>query len=250
MFDVFVKFWWQFCIVAVLSYCVGGINFAVIFSRLIKKSDVRKFGSGNSGATNMYRVYGLRMGALTLVCDALKGVVCCLVAKYSVITLGADASLHASYIAGLFAVLGHVFPVLFKFRGGKGVATAIGVSFCVQPILMLCCVLPMLAIILLTDRMSVMSCLYSVFMIVWCWTVLLPSIGLFCCTGFTIMFIIVLFAHRHNIVRVFTGKESRLGIRKALRGKGEHHLQELKEREERKNAEKEKNGINGDGTEK
>ena len=115
---------------------------------------------------------------------------------------------------------------------------------------MLCCVLPMLAIILLTDRMSVMSCLYSVFMIVWCWTVLLPSIGLFCCTGFTIMFIIVLFAHRHNIVRVFTGKESRLGIRKALRGKGEHHLQELKEREERKNAEKENNGINGDGTEK
>lgn len=245
MFDVFVKHWWQFCIVAVLSYCVGSVNFAVIFSRLIKKSDVRTVGSGNPGTTNMYRVFGLRMGVLTLVCDVLKGVICCLVTYFSLMSLGLEAATQAEYFAGLFAVLGHVFPAMYRFKGGKGVATSIGVMFCVQPILMLCCVLPMFAVILLTDRMSVMSLLLSVFMIVWTWTVLLPQIGLFCCVALTVMFAVVMFAHRHNIVRLFTGKENSMGIRRALRGKGDHHLQELKEREIKKRVEQ--NESSGDG---
>ncbi|MDE7454794.1 MAG: glycerol-3-phosphate 1-O-acyltransferase PlsY [Clostridia bacterium] len=236
MFDIFAKYWWQFCIVAVLSYCIGSVNFAVIFSNLIKKKDVRKCGSGNPGTTNMFRVFGLRMGVLTFVCDALKGVVCCLPTYYLLKLVGDEVAMQAEYFAGLFVILGHVFPALHRFRGGKGVATSIGVMFCVQPILMLCCVLPMLVVVLLTDRMSVMSLLYSVFMIVWCWTMLLPSIGLFCCVALTVMFALVIFAHRHNIVRLCTGKENSMGIRRALRGKGDHHLQELKEREEKKNA--------------
>lgn len=234
MFDVFLKFWWQFCLVAVLSYCLGSINFAVIFSRLIKKSDVRLVGSGNPGTTNMYRVFGLRMGALTLVCDMLKGVVCCLVARFALTSLGSEAWMQAQFVAGLFAVLGHVFPALYRFRGGKGVATAIGASFSVQPILMLCCIVPMIAIVLLTDRMSVMSLLWSIFMIVWSWTMLLTSIGAFCCTMITVMFAVVIFAHRHNIIRLFKGQENSLGLRRALRGKGDHHLQELREREAKK----------------
>lgn len=245
MFEVFAKFWWQFCLVAVLSYGVGSINFAVIFSRLIKKSDVRSVGSGNPGTTNMYRVFGLRMGALTLLCDILKGVVCCLVARFSLVGLGEDASLQAQYIAGLFAVLGHVFPAYYRFRGGKGVATAIGVAFCVQPILMLCCVLPMTAIILLTDRMSVMSLLFSLFMIIWTWVVLLSSIGPFCCLMLTVMFVTVIFAHRNNIARLFTGKEKSLGLRRALRGKGDHHLKELEERKARKNAQQDADNLDG-----
>lgn len=242
MFDIFVEFWWQFCLVAVLSYCVGSVNFAVIFSKLIKKTDVRNCGSGNPGTTNMFRVFGLRMGALTFACDCLKGVVCCLVARFSLISLGAEASSQAQYLAGLFAVVGHIFPAMYRFRGGKGVATAIGVVSCTQPILMLCCLLPMVLIILLTDRMSVMSLLLSIFMIVWSWTKLLPSIGLFCCTALTIIFALVIFSHRENIVRIFTGQEKSLGFRRALRGKGDHHLQELKEREERRKA-----ANNGDG---
>lgn len=237
MFDVFVQFWWQFCIVAILSSLIGSINFAIIFSRLIKKKDVRLAGSGNPGTTNMYRVFGLRMGVLTLLCDVLKGVVCCLVARFALASLGEAASLQAQYVAGLFAVLGHVFPVYYRFRGGKGVATAIGVVFCTQPILMLCCILPMLLIILLTDRMSVMSLLFSLFMIVWSWTMLLPSIEAFNCVVLTVMFAVVIFAHRHNIVRLCTGKEKSMGVRRALRGKGDHHLQVLKEREAKKQAE-------------
>jgi len=240
MFDIFIKYWWQFCLVALISYGIGSVNFAVIFSRLIKKTDVRTCGSGNPGTTNMYRVFGLRMGVLTLLCDCLKGVFCCLVTRYALSGLGSDVFLQAEYFAGLFAVLGHVFPVFYRFRGGKGVATAIGVMFCVQPILMLCCLLPIAAVIIITDRMSVMSLLLSIFMIIWCWVVLLPSIGTFCCAALTVMFAVVIFAHRNNIVRLFCGKENRMGIRKALRGKGEHHLQELKKRAEKN---KEKNGA-------
>lgn len=234
MFEIFAKFWWQFCLVAILSYCVGNVNFAVIFSKCIKKTDVRSCGSGNPGTTNMFRVFGLRMGALTFVCDCLKGVVCCLAAKYALMSLGDEASLQAQYLAGLFAVLGHVFPALYRFRGGKGVAAAIGVSLCTQPILMLCCLLPIAIVILISDRMSVMSLLYSAFMIVWCWTVLLGQIGVFCCVVWTVMFAVVIFAHRNNIVRILTGKESKIGLRKALRGKGDHHLKELEERRAKK----------------
>ena len=200
MFEIFVQFWWQFCLVAVLSYCVSSVNFAVIFSKLIKKTDVRNCGSGNPGTTNMFRVFGLRMGFLTFVCDCLKGVICCLVARFALSSLGADASLQAQYLAGLFAVLGHVFPAIYRFKGGKGVATSIGVVACVQPILLLCCILPMFVIILLTDRMSVMSLIFSVFMIVWTWTMLREAIGLFCCVALTVIFAVVIFAHRHNIV--------------------------------------------------
>lgn len=234
MFDVFVQFWWQFCLVAVLSYFVGNVNFAVIFSRSIKKTDVRTHGSGNPGTTNMFRVFGLRMGALTFACDSIKGVLCCLVARFSFASLGEEAAMQAQYLAGLFVVLGHVFPALYRFKGGKGVATAIGVMFCTQPILMLICILPIVIAILISDRMSVMSLLFAIFMIVWAWTMLLAQIGLFCCAALTVMFAVVIFAHRHNIARIFTGKENKMGLRRALRGKGDHHLKELREREEKK----------------
>lgn len=235
MFDVFAQYWWQFCILAVASYFVGNVNFAVIFSRSIQKRDVRTCGSGNAGTTNMFRVFGLRMGALTFVCDCLKGVICCLSAKFIFASLGAQAAIQAQYFAGLFAVTGHIFPVLFRFRGGKGVATSIGVLLVNLPILTLCCILPAVLVILISDRMSVFALLLSIFMIIWCWAVLYADIGAFACASFTAMFALVIFAHRGNIIRIFTGKESRLGVRKALRGKSDHRLRELKERAERKN---------------
>lgn len=243
MFDIFVSYWWQFCILAVICYFVGNINFAVIFSRLIQKRDVRTCGSGNAGATNMFRVFGLRMGVLTFTCDCLKGVVCCLCAKYIFALLGEQAAVQAQYFAGLFVVLGHIFPVLYGFRGGKGVATSIGVLLVNQPILMLCCIIPAIVIILISDRMSVFAILTSLFMIIWCWTVMYADIGAFASAAFTLMFVFVIFAHRHNIARIFTGKESRLGVLKALRGKSEHRLRELKEREERRNAAQHNDGA-------
>lgn len=220
MFDTFVHYWWQYLIVAVASALVGSINFSILFSHLFKKTDVRNFGSGNPGTTNMFRVFGLKMGLLTLLFDALKGVSTCLV-SYFVFTAFAktEAARTAMYVAGLFAVVGHVFPVYYGLRGGKGVATSIGVMFCIDPILSLCSVPVILAVILITDRMSVMSMLYALFNIVWAWCVFLPKDGAFCCVCLTFMFAIVLFAHRHNLVRLLKGHELPTGVRKALRGK-------------------------------
>lgn len=220
MFDTFVNYWWQYLIVAVASALVGSINFSILFSHLFKKTDVRNFGSGNPGTTNMFRVFGLKMGLLTLLFDALKGVSTCLV-SYFVFTAFAktEAARTAMYVAGLFAVVGHVFPVYYGLRGGKGVATSIGVMFCIDPILSLCSVPVILAVILITDRMSVMSMLYALFNIVWAWCVFLSKDGAFCCVCLTLMFAIVLFAHRHNLVRLLKGHELPTGVRKALRGK-------------------------------
>lgn len=221
MFDVFVAYWWQFLIVATCSALIGSVNFSVLFSRLFKHADVRQYGSGNPGTTNMFRVFGLRMGALTFLCDALKGVVACLVSAlvFDKVGLPSEAVVTAKHIAGLFAVVGHVFPVYYGFKGGKGVATSIGVMFCLQPIVTLCCILPIVALILITDRMSVMSISYAVFNIVWAWCASLPSIGAFNALCVTLMFAVVLFAHRHNMLRLVKGHELPTGVRRALRGK-------------------------------
>lgn len=221
MVETYVHFWWQLLLVAIGAALLGSINFSVLFSRLFKKDDVRNYGSGNPGTTNMFRVFGLPLGLLTFVADSLKGVCACLVSKAIFIGAGlpAEAARAAEFVAGLFAVVGHVFPVYYNFRGGKGVATSIGVMFCVDPILMLCSLPVMIAVILITDRMSVMSMLFAVFDIVWAWCVFLPREGVLSCVCLTLMFAIVLFAHRHNFVRLVKGHELPTGVRRALRGK-------------------------------
>ena len=231
MFEIFVTYWWQYLSLALCCYFACNINYSVIFSHLIKKSDVRDYGSGNAGTTNMFRVYGLGMGALTFVCDALKGVACCLLAKLIFNSFGgADAATTAGYIAALFAIWGHVFPVFYRFRGGKGVATSIGAMFALQPLFSLCCVLPCCLILLVFDRVSVMSLLLAVFVIVFTWAawavgvdspLVYKNIDIFCCVLVTAMFATVIFAHRHNIARIFTGKEAPTGLRKALLGKSD-----------------------------
>lgn len=231
MFDNLVQYWWQLLLVAICSYAVGNINFAIMFSKLFKKSDVRDYGSGNAGATNMFRVYGLRMGVITFVCDVLKGVVPCVLVKFAIFGgLGTTVAATAGYVAGLFAVLGHIFPLYYKFKGGKGVATAIGVCFTLQPMLSVCLILPCVIILLISDRTSIVSLFLSVVEIVWCWVfyvvdypwrIMYTNVDAFCCLCNTLMFALVIFAHRHNIIRICTGKEKRMGLRKALRGKSD-----------------------------
>lgn len=108
-------------IMAVVSYLIGSINFSIILSKLISGKDIRESGSGNAGATNMLRTYGKKMGVLTLLLDVLKGVVAVCLVRY----LSEDITL--AYFTGLFVILGHNFPIYFGFKGGKGVATSLGV---------------------------------------------------------------------------------------------------------------------------
>ena len=214
MKELFANYWWQLILIAVVSCLFGAVNFAILFSKLIKHKDIRQEGSGNAGTTNVFRVFGLRMGFLTFLCDMTKGVVPTLACMF--IFRFTNREMDFVYWAGLFAVLGHIFPVFHKFRGGKGVATAVGVCLVAQPIVTLCCVPVAFAIIFAVDRMSVVSILLAIFMVVWHWTMLLDKIGLAPCIFLSCMFAAVLFAHRHNIVRIFTGKEQRTGLRRKL----------------------------------
>ena len=127
----FSDLWWGFLLVAVLSYFIGNVNFARIISRS-KNKDITKIGSGNPGTMNMSREFGLKIGVLTLTLDIIKGVVPALTARliYGGMYFG-DSNLEicetAQYLAGFFTVLGHIYPVIFGFKGGKGIATTIGV---------------------------------------------------------------------------------------------------------------------------
>lgn len=117
-----------------ISYLIGSISSAVILSKLISGKDIRNEGSGNAGATNMLRVHGKWAGAVTLIIDVLKGVLAVLLAKWIFNPWLASVAQNSvfkdnlQYIAGLFVVIGHDFPVFFKFKGGKGVATSLGVT--------------------------------------------------------------------------------------------------------------------------
>ena len=119
-------------IFAVVSYFIGNINWAILISTLRKK-DIRKMGSGNPGTLNMSRNFGLKLGLLTFFLDIMKGVVPTLTAYFVLCGRGSFKGTEflvvdlAIYLCGLFAVLGHIYPIIFKFKGGKGIATTIGV---------------------------------------------------------------------------------------------------------------------------
>ena len=127
-------------LIAFIAYITGSINTSVILSKSIYGEDVRDSGSGNAGATNMLRTYGKGIAVLTLICDILKGALIVLLASWLDIAFGAYFKSYPmsdfertylfenlKYIAGIFVVLGHDFPLWFGFRGGKGVATSLGV---------------------------------------------------------------------------------------------------------------------------
>ena len=113
-------------LVAVVSYLIGSVNFSILISKAISGKDIRESGSGNAGATNMLRTHGKKMGVLTLLLDVLKGIIAIIIAMIVDKNIGANTGI-LSYIAGVCVILGHNFPIYFGFKGGKGVATSLGV---------------------------------------------------------------------------------------------------------------------------
>lgn len=117
-----------------LSYLLGSINFAVIYANLFSKKDVRDYGSGNAGMTNVLRVAGPLPGILTFVSDAAKGALACYIGKYIIFSyLNANYTsefylpIYGALLCGVFCMFGHVFPIFFQFKGGKGVAISVGI---------------------------------------------------------------------------------------------------------------------------
>ncbi len=210
-----------YIIMAIIAYCIGSINFSVIFSKKFAGFDVREKGSGNAGSTNMLRSVGKKAAALTLICDVLKGVVAIVIA----IILGnifQDLNKELLLqIAGIAVVLGHTFPVFFQFKGGKGVATSLGILLMSNWQIGLICLVFGIVLIALTRMVSLGSCAAAV---------LFPVLTLFINDHYTvltegkqgnvylvysiILAIIVLYNHRSNIKRILNGTENKLSFKK------------------------------------
>ena len=120
--------WWQLLLVIVISYLFGNVTFARIIAKC-KHKDITKLGSGNPGSTNTLRNFGLKLGILNLVLDLLKGFIPSIVTFY---LFGQNYAYL--YIAGISTIVGHIYPVIFKFKGGKGIATMMGVFLAANPI--------------------------------------------------------------------------------------------------------------------
>ena len=137
-------------VLTVVPYLLGSINFAIIISGKSYGDDVRSHGSGNAGMTNMLRTYGKKAAALTLLGDAFKAILAAIVGYYMM-------GMYGAYIAGFFCVLGHTFPIFFKFKGGKGVATSGMVIFMISPITGVFCLLTFLVVVFGTRYVSLGS---------------------------------------------------------------------------------------------
>lgn len=203
-----------YIIVSLIAYLLGSISFSVIFSKKLAGFDVREKGSGNAGSTNVLRTAGKKVALLTLICDCLKGVVAVLVALIaSKINTSLDGALLVQ-LAGLLVVIGHTFPIFFKFKGGKGVATSLGVILTINWQIGLICLVFALVIMALTRFVSLGSILAAV---------LFPVLSIFInanyiSSGSYIVFAIllgafVIFNHRTNVKRLLEGKENKLSFK-------------------------------------
>ncbi|MFZ5474160.1 MAG: glycerol-3-phosphate 1-O-acyltransferase PlsY, partial [Pseudomonadota bacterium] len=148
----------QLALILVAAYLIGSVSFAIVISRLYGLPDPRGHGSGNPGATNVLRTGRKSAAALTLLGDALKGVVAVLLARWATEAWGLPG--HVPYLAALAVFLGHLFPVFFGFKGGKGVATALGVLLALNLWLGLACAATWLLVFALT-RVSSLSALVA-----------------------------------------------------------------------------------------
>ncbi len=205
----------SYIIMAVIAYAIGSISFSVIFSKKFGGFDVRQKGSGNAGSTNVLRTVGKKAAVLTLICDILKGVVAILIAiLIGNIVKDVDKALLVQ-IASVFVVVGHTFPIFFAFKGGKGVATSLGVLLLINWQIGLICLVFALLIMLLTRMVSAGSVLAAIL-----FPVLTLFIGKehFIVSGNYLIFsiimaLIVMFNHRSNIKRILNGTENKISLK-------------------------------------
>ena len=210
-----------YVIMAIIAYLIGSVNFSVIFSKKMTGFDIREKGSGNAGSTNMLRSVGKRAAALTLVCDVLKGVVSIAIAIIvGNMVEGVNKELLIQ-VAGIAVVVGHTFPIFFQFKGGKGVATSLGVILMSNWQIGLICLVFALVLMILTKIVSLGSVSAAV---------LFPVLTLFINDNYTvltegkrgsvyfiysvILAVIVLYNHRSNIKRILSGTENKLNLKK------------------------------------
>lgn len=209
-----------YIIIAVIAYLIGSINFSIILSKRMAGFDIREKGSGNAGTTNMLRAVGKKAAVITLICDILKGVVSILIAVLAGKIVKNLDNVLLVQLAGIFVIIGHTFPVFFKFKGGKGIATALGVLLMINWQIGLICLIFALVLMALTKMVSVGSIAAAILFPILVafidqnyivqtsnsnWSYLVFSI---------IVALLVIFNHRANVQRILNGTENRLSFKK------------------------------------
>lgn len=202
----------------ILAYLLGSINFAVIFSKIFMKKDVREMGSGNAGTTNIMRTGGFKLGAITFLGDVLKGFVACFIGKSvfaNTVENGEAWAVYGAFICGLACMLGHVFPIYFQFKGGKGIATSVGIfAVCCWPAIVIG--LTVFALGVFLTRIVSVSSIAAAVTVVGCsmifhyindpalfWPQAILAIA---------MGVLVIAKHSENIKRLINGTEKKLTI--------------------------------------
>jgi len=205
-----------YIIVAIIAYLLGSISFSVILSKKMAGFDVREKGSGNAGTTNVLRSVGKKAAIITLVCDVLKGVVAILIAVIvGKIVKDLNNSLLVQ-LAGIAVIVGHTFPVFFGFKGGKGIATSLGVLLVTNWNIGLICLVFALILMILTRMVSLGSIVAAILFPVL--VIFMPSNAYIVEGNYVIYSIIlavlVVFNHRSNVKRLLNGTENKLDVKK------------------------------------
>ena len=198
----------------IIAYLIGSIPTALMISRHFFGIDIRDYGSGNMGATNTFRVLGSRYGTFVMVCDILKGMWAVSLFVFLPHYLSNELDRTNLMIGlGLAAVLGHIFPVFAQFKGGKGVATLLGMIIALQPVVAVCCVGVFLVVLYFTRYVSLSSILGAIMLpisVLWIWNEHEVMYRVF---ALLVAFMVVL-THQKNIGRILRGVESRVPILK------------------------------------
>lgn len=208
-----------FALTIITSYLIGSINSAIIVTRVIAKKDIRDMGSGNAGLTNVLRTVGKLPALFTLMGDVLKGVIAVIIGKILFSLIGnvggaEDLAMIGGYISGFFAMIGHVFPIYYRFKGGKGILVSVSILLVIDPLVGLILIALFAVLVTATRMVSVGSiaaafsypiATYIVHAIKGRENALVEAI-LAGCIG-----AVVVFMHRHNIKRIINGTENKLG---------------------------------------
>ena len=185
--------------IILVSYLCGSIPFGFLLTKFFLKKDIRKMGSGNIGATNVLRTGNKLIGYSTLTLDVLKAIVPLIIIKFNLPEF--------IFVSSLSIFLGHVFPVWLKFKGGKGVATYVGMLFCINYILGFIFIISWSIVFILSKYSSLSSMIASLSIPIFCFFIYNENFYFF-----TMMFILVFLTHRENIKRLINNTESKSKI--------------------------------------
>lgn len=201
-----------FLVFILTGYVLGSIPTAVWLGRIKYGTDVREHGSKNAGATNTFRVLGKMAGTTVLIIDILKGVLAVLLPWFAGIAVWeSDILVHVQLSAGVAAVLGHVFPIFANFKGGKGVATSLGIILGIHPLTAVVCLLLFLVVFILFSYVSLGAIIAAIsfpIVLIFIWKVNNIALIIFS----IILALAVVITHHKNIKRLLKGEESKMNL--------------------------------------